>query len=109
MEQATFYYIIILVLAALCILLVASAVIVIYNARQIRKNLERIWQNSEPFQMAQAYEFMGEKSRAVQCYKETLFNVLHKNFRIPGMSKKLQVDYLESKILALGGELPEEL
>jgi len=58
--------------------------------------------------MAQAYEYMGEKEKAIQCYKETLFNVLHRKFRIPKMNKKLQIDYLASKIISLGGKLPDE-
>jgi hypothetical protein len=92
----------------LIVIVLTCFIILIYHTRRIRKNLDNIWRNCQPFQMAQAFEFMGEKEKAVMCYKETLYNVLNRKFRIPKISKKLQIDYLESKIVALGGKLPDE-
>jgi hypothetical protein len=108
MEPVTLTYIAIMAAIALCIIVIISSIIIISTIRKIRSDLQNIWHNCQPFQMAQAYEFIGEKEKAVQCYKETLFNVVHRKFRIPKMSKKLQVDYLESKIISLGGKLPDQ-
>ena len=109
MGSITFYYVVVVVLVILCIIILVCSLVLISNAKKIRKDLDKIWFNSQPFQMARTYEFMGEKSKAIQCYKETLFNVLHKTYKIPKMNKKLQIDYLESKIISLGGEVPDEL
>jgi hypothetical protein len=109
MEPVVYGYIADVALFLLCILVTTSSIILIINVRKIRKDMHNIWLNSQPFQMARIYEFMGEKDKAVQCYKETLFNVIHKRYSIPGMKRKLQIDYLESKIVALGGRLPDEL
>jgi hypothetical protein len=92
----------------LIIILLTSSIILISNTKKIRKDLDNIWNNCQPFQMAQTFEFIGEKEKAILCYKETLYSVVQGKFRIPRMSKKLQIDYLESKILALGGKLPDE-
>jgi hypothetical protein len=108
MEPSTITLIAILAVIALSILVLIGSIMIISIIRKIRSDLQNIWHNCQPFQMAQAYEFMGEKEKAVQCYKETLFNVVHRKFRIPKMSRKLQVDYLESKIISLGGKLPDQ-
>ena len=108
MEPVTLNYIAILAAVVIIIILVTCSLILISNTIKIRKDLDNIWHNCQPFQMAQSFEFMGEKEKAILCYKETLFNVVHRKFRIPKMSKKLQIDYLESKIIALGGKLPDE-
>jgi hypothetical protein len=107
MEPDAFTYIAFVAAVALCITVLISSIIIISTIRKIRTDLQNIWHNCQPFQLAQAYEFIGEKDKAVQCYKETLFNVVHRKFRIPKMSRKLQVDYLESKIISLGGKLPD--
>jgi hypothetical protein len=106
-ERVTLAYIAILLIIMLIVIIVTTSIL-IYHTKKIRKDLDHLWHNSQPFQMAQAFEFMGEKEKAIQCYKETLFNVIHRKFRIPKMSRKLQVDYLESKIIALGGRLPDD-
>lgn len=108
MEQVTFTYMALGVAAVLIIIILISSIILISNTKKIRKDLDNLWHNCQPFQMAQAFEYMGEKEKAILCYKETLFNVVHRKFRIPKMNKKLQIDYLESKIIALGGKLPGE-
>jgi hypothetical protein len=102
-------YVVDIALCYLCILVTIGFIILIGNVRKTRKDIHYIWLNSQPYQMARIFEFMGEKEKAIQCYKETLFNVVHKRFNIPGMKRKLQIDYLESKIVALGGRLSEEL
>jgi hypothetical protein len=108
MEPVTFTNIAVLVAVVLIIILLTCSIILVSNTIKIRRDLDNIWHNCQPFQMAQSFEFMGEKEKAILCYKETLFNVVHRKFRIPKMSKKLQIDYLESKIIALGGKLPDE-
>lgn len=108
MEPITLAFIAVLAAAILIIIILTSSIILISNTKRIRKDLDNIWNNCQPFQMAQTFEFMGEKEKAIQCYKEALFNVVHGKFRIPKMGKKLQIDYLESKIIALGGKLPDE-
>jgi hypothetical protein len=107
-ESLTFTYIALGAVVVLIIILLISSVILISNTKRIRKDLDNLWHNSQPFQMAQAFEYMGEKEKAILCYKETLFNVINRKFKIPKMNKKLQIDYLESKIIALGGKLPDE-
>jgi len=106
--QVIFTYIAVLVAVVLIIVILTSSIILISNTKRIRKDLDNIWHNCQPFQMAQTFEFIGEKEKAILCYKETLYSVVHGKFRIPKMPKKLQIDYLESKILALGGKLPDE-
>jgi len=106
-ERITIPYLAILVAAILFVIIVTSSIL-IYQIKKIRRNLDNIWHNCQPFQMAQAFEFMGEKEKAIMCYKETLYNVIHRKFRIPKMGKKIQIDYLTSKILSLGGKLPDD-
>jgi biopolymer transport protein ExbB/TolQ len=106
-EQNTVIYIAIGAIVVLIITILISSIILISNTRRIRRDLDNLWHNCQPFQMAQAFEYMGEKEKAILCYKETLFNVVHRRFRIPKMNKKLQIDYLESKIISLGGKLPD--
>jgi hypothetical protein len=100
-------YIAVIATGILCILVLIGFAILITNTRKIRMDMHAIRQNVQPLELAKIYEFLGDKEKAIQCYKETLFNVVFRKYKIPGMKKKLAVDYLESKILSLGGKLPD--
>ena len=107
MDPDVITYIQVSAIILVCIMVIISSIITISNIVKIRKDMHQIWLNSQSFQMARMYEFMGENDKAVLCYKETLFNVINKKYRIPKMNKKLQVEFLVYKIIRLGGSLPD--